>query len=203
MKWPFCFQCALREARGSVQAARTTCAFCPPRTRQCPSKICAGSLCQPPREPVAPALPSWFLLVSSLVAETPHQPSAPLISLKPRRASAPWGGGSRRGTSQLSAARDCVCSCPQEGLGHSGGIYCGRGFELRGAPTAQRAPGIPQYLPVLPTGGSLLLARYKREMRKTMPWDSGWLGGNSALLLWAKEGGLPGTVTPRSGTDCQ
>ncbi|XP_068868176.1 uncharacterized protein [Aphelocoma coerulescens] len=32
----------------------------------------------------------------SLVVETPHQPLAPLISLKPRRESAPWGGGSRR-----------------------------------------------------------------------------------------------------------
>ncbi|KAL2304716.1 hypothetical protein Nmel_006668 [Mimus melanotis] len=32
----------------------------------------------------------------SLVVEIPHQPLAPLISLKPRRESAPWGGGSRR-----------------------------------------------------------------------------------------------------------
>lgn len=64
------------------------------------------------RDPVAPALPSWCLLVSSLVVETPHQPLAPLVSLKPRRESAPWGGGSRRCMSQLSAARDPVCSCP-------------------------------------------------------------------------------------------
>lgn len=41
--------------------------------------------------------------------------------------------------------------------------------------------GIPQYLPVLPTIGFLLLAKYKREMRKTMPCGNGWLGGNSAL----------------------
>ncbi|XP_064272573.1 coiled-coil domain-containing protein 81-like isoform X2 [Passer domesticus] len=32
----------------------------------------------------------------SFVAETPHQPLARLVSLKPRRESAPWGGGCRR-----------------------------------------------------------------------------------------------------------
>ncbi|XP_029863015.1 coiled-coil domain-containing protein 81-like [Aquila chrysaetos chrysaetos] len=31
-----------------------------------------------------------------LAVETPHQPSAPAISLKPRREPAPWGGGARR-----------------------------------------------------------------------------------------------------------
>ncbi|XP_069633321.1 uncharacterized protein [Haliaeetus albicilla] len=31
-----------------------------------------------------------------LALETPHQPSAPAISLKPRREPAPWGGGARR-----------------------------------------------------------------------------------------------------------
>ncbi|XP_032915852.1 coiled-coil domain-containing protein 81-like [Catharus ustulatus] len=36
------------------------------------------------------------LSLPSLVVETPHQPLAPLVSLKPRRESAPWGGGSRR-----------------------------------------------------------------------------------------------------------
>ncbi|XP_023782355.1 uncharacterized protein LOC111929076 [Cyanistes caeruleus] len=36
------------------------------------------------------------LVLPSLVAEIPHQPFAPLISLKPRRPSAPWGGGCRR-----------------------------------------------------------------------------------------------------------
>lgn len=109
MKWPFCFQCALREARGSVQAARMACALCPPRTRQWGSGpqrcVPAAYKHQPPREPLASALSIWCLLVSSLVVETPHQPLAPPISLKPRRESAPWGGGSRRGMSQLSAGR--------------------------------------------------------------------------------------------------
>ncbi|XP_051625418.1 coiled-coil domain-containing protein 81-like isoform X8 [Manacus candei] len=36
------------------------------------------------------------ITLPSLVVETPHQPWAPLISLKPSRESAPWGGGSRR-----------------------------------------------------------------------------------------------------------
>ncbi|XP_027528938.1 coiled-coil domain-containing protein 81-like, partial [Neopelma chrysocephalum] len=36
------------------------------------------------------------ITLPSLVVETPHQPQAPLISLKPSRESAPWGGGSRR-----------------------------------------------------------------------------------------------------------
>nr|XP_032604203.2 uncharacterized protein LOC115495139 isoform X1 [Taeniopygia guttata] len=36
------------------------------------------------------------VMLPSFVAETPHQPSAPPVSLKPRRESAPWGGGYRR-----------------------------------------------------------------------------------------------------------
>ncbi|TRZ14583.1 hypothetical protein HGM15179_012521 [Zosterops borbonicus] len=36
------------------------------------------------------------ILLPSLVVETPHQPSAHPVSLKPRRASAPWGGAARR-----------------------------------------------------------------------------------------------------------
>ncbi|XP_056345779.1 uncharacterized protein LOC130252337 [Oenanthe melanoleuca] len=36
------------------------------------------------------------LILPSLVVETPHQPLVPPVSLKPRRESAPWGGGSRR-----------------------------------------------------------------------------------------------------------
>lgn len=72
-----------------------------------------------------------------------------------------------------------------------------------GSPYSPISPaGIPQYLPVLATAGFLLLARYKREMRKTMPWGDGRLVG---IRLWSrtKERGLLGTVTPRSGKDCQ
>ncbi|KAL9851911.1 coiled-coil domain-containing protein 81 [Geothlypis trichas] len=36
------------------------------------------------------------VILPSFVAETPHQPSGQLVSLKPRRESAPWGGGCRR-----------------------------------------------------------------------------------------------------------
>ncbi|KAJ7415471.1 hypothetical protein WISP_78190 [Willisornis vidua] len=36
------------------------------------------------------------ITLPSLVVEIPHQPLAPLTSLKPSRESAPWGGGSRR-----------------------------------------------------------------------------------------------------------
>ncbi|XP_068043989.1 coiled-coil domain-containing protein 81-like isoform X2 [Anomalospiza imberbis] len=36
------------------------------------------------------------VMLPSFVAKTPHQPLAPLVSLKPRRESAPWGGGCRR-----------------------------------------------------------------------------------------------------------
>ncbi|XP_064568444.1 coiled-coil domain-containing protein 81 isoform X2 [Zonotrichia leucophrys gambelii] len=36
------------------------------------------------------------VILPSFVAEAPHQPSDRLVSLKPRRESAPWGGGCRR-----------------------------------------------------------------------------------------------------------
>ncbi|XP_027749724.1 coiled-coil domain-containing protein 81-like [Empidonax traillii] len=36
------------------------------------------------------------ITLPSLIVEIPHQPWAPVISLKPSRESAPWGGGTRR-----------------------------------------------------------------------------------------------------------
>lgn len=106
MKWPFFFNVPWERQEGLCrqQGRYVHCVLQGLGPQKC---VPAAFKYQHPRKPVAPALPSWCLLVSSLVAETPHRPLAPLISLKPRRESAPWGGGARRGMSQLSAGRDC------------------------------------------------------------------------------------------------
>lgn len=71
--------------------------------------------------------------------------------------------------------------------------------------------GFLSTFPALSTAGSLLLARCKSEMRKTWVflrnalewWLAWWEFSFGADPVWAKGRGLPGTVTPRGGKDCQ
>lgn len=95
-------QQGLMDSAGPLMSHRE---LCPPRIWQRLPKMPASSLAVlAPREHGV-LLPSWCLLVCRLAREIPHQASASVISLKPRRDSTPWGRGARRGDSQLSADR--------------------------------------------------------------------------------------------------
>lgn len=95
----------LMETMGPLRSHRE---LRPPGTWQWLSTMPAGSLLATATREREGLSPSWCLLVSRLVVVIAHHALGHVASLKPRRESAPWGEGARRGNVPAECWRGAV-----------------------------------------------------------------------------------------------